>query len=107
MEEHASSRLDSFLRFNTKSDNDHSSDPIKKEIHFIHRSEEHLIASTVSFLCRGMRYPNCDIERYSCIRSFSDIRGYPAGPRGGPARYHGRTADALAQGADEGRGKPR
>ena len=25
--------------------------------------------------------------------------------RCGPARYHGRTADALAQGADEGRGK--
>ena len=27
--------------------------------------------------------------------------------RSGPARYHGRTADALAQGADEGRGKLR
>lgn len=25
-------------------------------------SEEHLIASTVKTLCRGMRYPNCDIR---------------------------------------------
>ena len=25
-------------------------------------SEEHLIASTVKLLCRGMRYPNCDMR---------------------------------------------
>ena len=30
-----------------------------------------------------------------------------APPRDGAARCHGRTADALAQEADEGRGKPR
>ena len=28
-------------------------------------SEEHLIASTVKTLCRGMRYPNCDIRAVS------------------------------------------
>ena len=30
-------------------------------IHLI-MSEEHLIASTVKLLCRGMRYPNCDMR---------------------------------------------
>ena len=32
-----------------------------RRIHLI-MSEEHLIASTVHKLCRGMRYPNCDIR---------------------------------------------
>ena len=32
-----------------------------RRIHLI-MSEEHLIASTVKTLCRGMRYPNCDIR---------------------------------------------
>ena len=32
-----------------------------RRIHLI-MSEEHLIASTVHTLCRGMRYPNCDIR---------------------------------------------
>ena len=71
-------------------------------------SEEHLIASTVNTLCRGMRYPNCDIRALFMIsiNLFSDT-WISRGPECGPARYHGRTADALAQGADEGRGKLR
>ena len=32
-----------------------------RRIHLL-MSEEHLIASTVKTLCRGMRYPNCDIR---------------------------------------------
>ena len=32
-----------------------------RRIHLL-MSEEHLIASTVQLLCRGMRYPNCDIR---------------------------------------------
>ena len=35
--------------------------PIQTRIH-LYMSEEHLIASTVQLLCRGMRYPNCDIR---------------------------------------------
>ena len=33
----------------------------RRRIH-LYMSEEHLIASTVNGLCRGMRYPNCDIR---------------------------------------------
>ena len=33
----------------------------RRRIH-LYMSEEHLIASTVQLLCRGMRYPNCDIR---------------------------------------------
>ena len=55
-----------------------------------------------------MRYPNCDIRALFMISiiNFSDT-WISRGPESGPARYHGRTADALAQGADEGRGKLR
>ena len=71
-------------------------------------SEEHLIASTVKLLCRGMRYPNCDMRALFMI-SINLYWRHVDIPRArsGPARYHGRTADALAQGADEGRGKLR
>ena len=59
MEDH-SSRLDSFLRLNQRMIP--IIHPIQtRRIHLI-MSEEHLIASTVHTLCRGMRYPNCDIR---------------------------------------------
>ena len=59
MEEY-SSRLDSFLRLNQRMIA--IIHPIQtRRIHLI-MSEEHLIASTVDTLCRGMRYPNCDIR---------------------------------------------
>ena len=49
-------------------------------------SEEHLIASTVKTLCRGMRYPNCDIRALFMIsiNLILATRGYPAGPRAVP-----------------------
>ena len=59
MEEY-SSRLDSFLRLNRRMIA--IIHPIQtRRIHLL-MSEEHLIASTVQLLCRGMRYPNCDIR---------------------------------------------
>ena len=36
--------------------------PIQTRRIHLYMSEEHLIASTVKTLCRGMRYPNCDIR---------------------------------------------
>ena len=36
--------------------------PIQTRRIHLFMSEEHLIASTVKTLCRGMRYPNCDIR---------------------------------------------
>ena len=36
--------------------------PIQTRRIHLYMSEEHLIASTVNALCRGMRYPNCDIR---------------------------------------------
>ena len=36
--------------------------PIQTRRIHLYMSEEHLIASTVHKLCRGMRYPNCDIR---------------------------------------------
>ena len=36
--------------------------PIQTRRIHLYMSEEHLIASTVHTLCRGMRYPNCDIR---------------------------------------------
>ena len=36
--------------------------PIQTRRIHLYMSEEHLIASTVQLLCRGMRYPNCDIR---------------------------------------------
>ena len=36
--------------------------PIQTRRIHLYMSEEHLIASTVDTLCRGMRYPNCDIR---------------------------------------------
>ena len=36
--------------------------PIQTRGIHLFMSEEHLIASTVKTLCRGMRYPNCDIR---------------------------------------------
>ena len=36
--------------------------PIQTRRIHLRMSEEHLIASTVQLLCRGMRYPNCDIR---------------------------------------------
>ena len=59
MEDH-SSRLDSLLRLNVRLIA--TIHPIRtRSIHLL-TSEEHLIASTVKTLCRGMRYPNCDIR---------------------------------------------
>ena len=49
-----------FSAIKTENDSNHSSDP-NKRIHSL-MSEEHLIASTVKTLCRGMRYPNCDMR---------------------------------------------
>ena len=82
--------------------------PIQTRRIHLYMSEEHLIASTVNTLCRGMRYPNCDIRALFMI-SINFYWRHVDIPRArcGPARYHGRTADALAQGADEGRGKLR
>ena len=82
--------------------------PIQTRRIHLYMSEEHLIASTVQLLCRGMRYPNCDIRALFMI-SINFYWRHVDIPRArcGPARYHGRTADALAQGADEGRGKLR
>ena len=82
--------------------------PIQTRRIHLYMSEEHLIASTVKTLCRGMRYPNCDIRALFMI-SINFYWRHVDIPRArcGPARYHGRTADALAQGADEGRGKLR
>ena len=59
MEEY-SSRLDSFLRFNVRMIA--IIHPIQTRRIHLYMSEEHLIASTVRTLCRGMRYPNCDIR---------------------------------------------
>ena len=36
--------------------------PIQTRRIHLYMSEEQLIASTVKTLCRGMRYPNCDIR---------------------------------------------
>ena len=57
MEDH-SSRLDSFLRFKDRMIA--IIHPIQTRRIHLFMSEEHLIASTVKTLCRGMRYPNCD-----------------------------------------------
>ena len=59
MEEY-SSRLDSFLRLNQRMIA--IIHPIQTRRIHLYMSEEHLIASTVDTLCRGMRYPNCDIR---------------------------------------------
>ena len=59
MEEY-SSRLDSFLRLNVRMIA--IIHPIQTRRIHLYMSEEHLIASTVQLLCRGMRYPNCDIR---------------------------------------------
>ena len=59
MEDH-SSRLDSFLRLNVRMIA--IIHPIQTRRIHLYMSEEHLIASTVHTLCRGMRYPNCDIR---------------------------------------------
>ena len=59
MEEY-SSRLDSFLRLNRRMIA--IIHPIQTRRIHLYMSEEHLIASTVNGLCRGMRYPNCDIR---------------------------------------------
>ena len=79
MEDH-SSRLDSFLRFKDRMIA--IIHPIQtRRIHLL-MSEEHLIASTVKTLCRGMRYPNCDIRALFMISINFQLatRGYPAGP---------------------------
>ena len=55
-----SSRLDSFLRFKDRMIA--IIHPIQTRRIHLYMSEEHLIASTVHRLCRGMRYPNCDIR---------------------------------------------
>ena len=55
-----SSRLDSFLRFKDRMIA--IIHPIQTRRIHLYMSEEHLIASTVKTLCRGMRYPNCDIR---------------------------------------------
>ena len=55
-----SSRLDSFLRFKDRMIA--IIHPIQTRRIHLYMSEEHLIASTVQLLCRGMRYPNCDIR---------------------------------------------
>ena len=60
MEDH-SSRLDSFLRLNVRMIAIIHPIQTRRRIHLL-MSEEHLIASTVQLLCRGMRYPNCDIR---------------------------------------------
>ena len=59
MEDH-SSRLDSFLRLKQRMIA--IIHPIQTRRIHLFMSEEHLIASTVQLLCRGMRYPNCDIR---------------------------------------------
>ena len=59
MEDH-SSRLDSFLRLNVRMRA--IIHPIQTRRIHLYMCEEHLIASTVKTLCRGMRYPNCDIR---------------------------------------------
>ena len=56
-----SSRLDSFLRLNVRMIAIIHPIQTRRRIH-LYMSEEHLIASTVHRLCRGMRYPNCDIR---------------------------------------------
>ena len=56
----SSSRLDSFLRFKDRMIA--IIHPIQTRRIHLYMSEEHLIASTVKTLCRGMRYPNCDIR---------------------------------------------
>ena len=58
--EEYSSRLDSFLRFKDRMIA--IIHPIQTRRIHLYMSEEHLIASTVQLLCRGMRYPNCDIR---------------------------------------------
>ena len=60
MEDPISSRLDSFLRLNRGMIA--IIHPIQTRRIHLYMSEEHLIASTVKTLCRGMRYPNCDIR---------------------------------------------
>ena len=104
--EDTSSRLDSFLRFKDRMIA--IIHPIQTRRIHLYMSEEHLIASTVKTLCRGMRYPNCDIRALFMISINFQLatRGYPAGPMRS-RKIPRRTADALAQGADEGRGKLR
>ena len=58
--EESSSRLDSFLRLKQRMIA--IIHPIQTRRIHLYMSEEHLIASTVRTLCRGMRYPNCDIR---------------------------------------------